>query len=221
VQGQKFLRRLQKKSQEMMKSKTLIVSVPLMIILTGFLAYQYGYLRIQSDLATIREEEAIKTKTLQKYINLISENLLEISEKANRGQGLMGKLFADTLFSRQLDSAGYNLQIITGDIAKITDKVNAGEGIFGRLFTDTLLIHNLYLSSINLEKTTQNLTEFSHRLTDNENALSRFIADTAFADSLAFFMHQLNTGIREVTRSSEAIQNSGLIRMFSRKKGKK
>jgi len=57
----------------MMKSKTLIVSVPLMIILTGFLAYQYGYLRIQSDLATIREEEAIKTKTLQKYINLISE----------------------------------------------------------------------------------------------------------------------------------------------------
>jgi len=46
-------------------------------------------------------------------INLISENLVQISEKANRGQGLMGKLFADTLFSRQLDSAGYNLQIIT------------------------------------------------------------------------------------------------------------
>ena len=57
----------------MKKSKTLIVSIPLMIILAGFLAYQYGYLRIQSDLATIREEEAIKTKTLQKYINLISE----------------------------------------------------------------------------------------------------------------------------------------------------
>jgi len=56
-----------------MKSKTLIVSIPLMIVLAGFLAYQYGYLRIQSDLATIREEEAIKTRTLQKYINLISE----------------------------------------------------------------------------------------------------------------------------------------------------
>jgi len=154
-------------------------------------------------------------------INIISENLVEISEKANRGQGLLGKLFADTLFSRQLDSAGYNLQIITGDIAQITDKVNAGEGVFGRLFTDTLLTHNLYLSSINLEKTTRNLTEFSHRLTDNDNALSRLIADTAFADSLEFFMHQLNTGIREVTRSSEAIQNSGLIRLFSRKKGKK
>jgi hypothetical protein len=57
----------------MKKSKTIIVSIPLMIILAGFLAYQYGYLRIQSDLADIREEQAIKTRTLQKYINLISE----------------------------------------------------------------------------------------------------------------------------------------------------
>jgi hypothetical protein len=57
----------------MKKSKTLIVSIPLMIILAAFLAYQYGYLRIQSDLATIQEEQAIKKKTLEKYIKLISE----------------------------------------------------------------------------------------------------------------------------------------------------
>src|SRR4030067_288749 len=57
----------------MKKSKTLIVYIPLAIILMGLLTYQYGYLRIQSELATIREEQAIKTKTLEKYINLISE----------------------------------------------------------------------------------------------------------------------------------------------------
>jgi general secretion pathway protein M len=57
----------------MKKSKTLIVSIPLAIILMGLLTYQYGYLRIQSELSTIREEQAIKTKTLEKYINLISE----------------------------------------------------------------------------------------------------------------------------------------------------
>ena len=57
----------------MKKSKTLIVSIPFAIILMGLLTYQYGYLRIQSELATIREEQAIKTKTLEKYINLISE----------------------------------------------------------------------------------------------------------------------------------------------------
>src|SRR4030043_365990 len=57
----------------MKKSKTLIVSIPLAIILMGLLTYQYGYLRIQSELSTIREEQAIKTKTLEKNINLISE----------------------------------------------------------------------------------------------------------------------------------------------------
>lgn len=56
-----------------MKSKTLIVSIPLMIILTGLLIYQYGYLRIQSEIASIKEEQAIKTRTLEKYTNLISE----------------------------------------------------------------------------------------------------------------------------------------------------
>jgi hypothetical protein len=55
------------------KSKTLIVSIPLVIILMGLFAYQYGYLRIQSELATIREEQAMKTKILEKYITLISE----------------------------------------------------------------------------------------------------------------------------------------------------
>jgi len=57
----------------MKKSKTLMVSIPLMVILVGLLTYEYGYLKIQSELATIREEQAIKTRTLQKYISLISE----------------------------------------------------------------------------------------------------------------------------------------------------
>jgi phospholipid/cholesterol/gamma-HCH transport system substrate-binding protein len=152
-------------------------------------------------------------------IAVLSDNLVEISGKVNKGYGIMGKLFTDTLFSRQLDTASYNLKIITDRFDEITDKVNAGEGVFGWLFSDTVVTQNLYLTSVNLEKTTRNLAEFSYRLNDNENALSCFVADTAFADSLEIFLYQLNTGIREVTRSSEAIQNSGLIRMFSKKKG--
>jgi phospholipid/cholesterol/gamma-HCH transport system substrate-binding protein len=156
-------------------------------------------------------------------IATLSENLVEISNKVNKGYGIMGKLFSDTLFSQQLDTASYNLKIVTRRFDEITDKINEGEGVFGWLFSDTAVTQNLYLTSVNLEKTTRNLTEFSRRLNDHENALSLFVADTSFADSLEIFLYQLNTGIREVTRSSEAIQNSGLIRMFSKKKepGKK
>src|SRR4030043_754150 len=66
-------RRLQKRRREMRKSKILIVSIPLMIVLVVLLTYQYGYLRIQSEITSIKEEQAIKARTLEKYINLISE----------------------------------------------------------------------------------------------------------------------------------------------------
>jgi phospholipid/cholesterol/gamma-HCH transport system substrate-binding protein len=151
-------------------------------------------------------------------ITALSENLVEISGKINKGYGIMGKLFTDTVFSRELDTASYNLKAVTDRFDEIAEKVNEGKGVFGWLFSDTMVTYNLYRTSVNLEMTTQNLAEFSKRLNDNENALSRFVADTAFADSLELFLYELNTGVREVTRSSEAIQNSGLIRMFSRKK---
>jgi len=57
----------------MRKSKILIASIPLMIILIVLLIYRYGYLRIQSEVASIKQEQAMKTRTLEKYINLISE----------------------------------------------------------------------------------------------------------------------------------------------------
>ncbi len=57
----------------MRKSKILIASIPLMIILIVLVIYRYGYLRIQTEVASIKEEQAMKTRTLEKYINLISE----------------------------------------------------------------------------------------------------------------------------------------------------
>jgi general secretion pathway protein M len=55
------------------KSKILIASIPLMFVLLGFLGYQYVYLRIQTDVATIKESQSMKTKTLEKYVTLIAE----------------------------------------------------------------------------------------------------------------------------------------------------
>lgn len=57
----------------MKRSSTLLFTIPIMIILLGFIIYQYGYLKIRADIASIKEEQAIKTRTLEKYINLIAE----------------------------------------------------------------------------------------------------------------------------------------------------
>lgn len=57
----------------MKRNKTLIISIPLMVILIGVSLYRYGYVRVREDLAALREDEAAKMKVLEKYVTLIDE----------------------------------------------------------------------------------------------------------------------------------------------------
>jgi hypothetical protein len=57
----------------------------------------------------------------------------------------------------------------------------------------------------------------SDRLTNERNILNRVVSDTALADSIEILIYRLNTAILEATEASEAIQNSGVIRAFSKK----
>jgi hypothetical protein len=67
------LRKTKEKGLKMKRSKTLIITIPLMVILLGLVMYQFIYLRTQADVALIKESQSIKTKTLENYITLISE----------------------------------------------------------------------------------------------------------------------------------------------------
>lgn len=57
----------------MQKNKTLIYTIPIIIILTGLLVYQYGYLGIRAELSSMKEEEAVRMEKLKRYNQLISE----------------------------------------------------------------------------------------------------------------------------------------------------
>lgn len=54
------------------KNKLKLMVIPLLVILFGLVVYQYGYVKVQRDVSSIKETQAIKTKTLQKYMALIS-----------------------------------------------------------------------------------------------------------------------------------------------------
>jgi len=57
----------------MNKSKLLIFSIPLIVVLFIAVAYRYGYQEVGAELASIKEAEAAKTKTLVKYMSLLDE----------------------------------------------------------------------------------------------------------------------------------------------------
>lgn len=55
------------------RNRILIIALPFMVILLGLIAYDYGYLRIKAEMSSMKEMEALKTKTLTKYVSLIAE----------------------------------------------------------------------------------------------------------------------------------------------------
>ena len=97
------------------RSKLLIAAVPVMAVLFVFLMYEYVYLRVQADVASIKESQSMKTKTLEKYIALIAEkpemekNLAALKEerKADDSKLVEGKT---------LSLAAASLQDVVKDI---------------------------------------------------------------------------------------------------------
>lgn len=57
----------------MKRNRIIVLGIPLILILLGLVLYEYGYLRIQSEIASIKEDQALKIKTLEKYTALINE----------------------------------------------------------------------------------------------------------------------------------------------------
>lgn len=49
------------------RNRLLLVGVPILAILAGLFIYQYGYIRLQEELRSVKDDEMMKVKTLQKY----------------------------------------------------------------------------------------------------------------------------------------------------------
>ena len=64
------LEELKKKTRN---SRVLTFAIPVMILLGIAAVYEYGYLRVQEEVSATLDAEAVKSKTLEKYIALISQ----------------------------------------------------------------------------------------------------------------------------------------------------
>ena len=153
-----------------------------------------------------------------------SQNLRVLSDQINRGEGFLGKLLVESDFSSELDSTVKYISGISQNLEGITDKINRDEGLIGRMSTDTTLTYNIYQASQNmsdatrnLEKTTGNLAEFTETMNTGQGMLNKMLVDSAFAYSLDVALQNLNKTLIELQAASEAVQQSGMVRAFSRK----
>ncbi len=55
------------------RNRRLFVAIPILLILGGLLLYQYGYVRLREEIRSMKEEETVKIKTLQKYADFVAK----------------------------------------------------------------------------------------------------------------------------------------------------
>jgi hypothetical protein len=58
------------------RSRLVSVAVPAIVVLAGLVAYQYGYLAVRGEMTSLRERQAARWGTLERYVNLIAERPL-------------------------------------------------------------------------------------------------------------------------------------------------
>jgi len=113
----------------------------------------------------------------------ISEQLAQIMNKINRGDGTLGRLIMDTTIAENLSQTVLNLkktsngltgtdtimaklnvtagnaQLISKQLTEMMTKINTGNGTLGRLIRDTTFAENLSQTLINLKRSTKGLDE--------------------------------------------------------------
>jgi hypothetical protein len=102
------------------KNRTLQIAIPLVILLLGLVLYQYGYLRLRGDIVSLKDDEAVKAKTLEKYMALISE------------KPQLDKRLADLKEARKADASklieGQTLSLAAAALQDVVKGIVIGKG---------------------------------------------------------------------------------------------
>jgi phospholipid/cholesterol/gamma-HCH transport system substrate-binding protein len=178
---------------------------------------------------TINVEDILsETERIIEKISVIADNLNEISEKINHGKGDLGQLINSSSITDKLEVASSNFLSLTNELNEISKKVNNGEGDISKLINEDMLTTQLSDIMVQLNEASQNANRFTKELEetvilmkDSNNVMSKVLYDTLLAYQIDTTIINVNTGIEEIVETAQAIEESWVVNLFSKKKKKK
>ena len=158
----------------------------------------------QVDIDEILKE----VKKSSENISSVSKNLLDITDKINRGDGIFGKIFTDTTVTGNLDITSRNITTLSENLVQISEKANKGQGLMGKLFTDTLFSRQLDSVGYNLNTITGDLSEIAEKVNAGEGVFGRLFTDTSLTYNLYLSSHNLEKTTRNLTEFSHRLNDN-------------
>jgi phospholipid/cholesterol/gamma-HCH transport system substrate-binding protein len=146
-------------------------------------------------------------KISSEKISGVANNLIEITEKINRGDGIFGKLFTDSDLTAQIDQTGKNIATLTQNLSDLLQKINTGQGVVGKLFVDTTFAHQLDTTIQNVTQISENLEDFSKKVNEGVGILGNLFADTTRTNDFIKVSENLQTTLQNLSEISSKLND--------------
>lgn len=158
----------------------------------------------------------------------VMKNLNEVAYKVNNGSGDLAKLLNEDRISSNLETVSSRLVNISGEIEQITGKINRGDGDMALLLNEnniSLAIDSLLfrMDSIALtsKQISDNLLQTSIQINEGEGIANTLLYDSSLSQQLDTIFNRIDTSLVQAGKAAETIDNSWLLRLFSKKRNKK
>ena len=144
------------------------------------------------SIPPVEADEILKEiKTSSERISIVSGNLVDITRKMNRGEGIFGKIFTDTAFASNLAKTSENLRVLS-------DGINKGEGFIGKLLADTAFATDLDSTAGYIADISANLEGITGKVNRGEGVIGKLFTDTAFTVNIYEASENLNASTRNL-----------------------
>lgn len=183
-------------------------------------------------------------------IDRITEQLLQITEKINQGQGSIAMMLNDEQMADRLGQSVENMAAVSlrinaasRDLAELMEQVNSGEGNLGYLVRDTSLktqmtrlsgsldtlvavrtepvLDSLEMLASSMAEASRAVETLIEDLDEREGLIGALLADSTITEELQLILQNLERGTFKFDENMEALQHSWPFKKFFRKRARK
>lgn len=159
----------------------------------------------------------------------LSENLLIISQRIRRSEGLLGQLVSDSLLAERvenvivsLEQTSRNMSGITTQAERAVHAVNDGNGLLNNVLYDTTwssavtsALDTLQYSGRNLAVASRDLRLFMENLSNNDGAVDKLLNDSTVAKNLEETLINIKEGTEDLDAVMNTLNESWILNLFS------
>jgi len=167
-----------------------------------------------------------------KNTEILTEDLLKITNAINNGNGTLATVLNDTLMASDLKQTVRNLKSMSQDASNTLVDINQlvasiktdDSSVLGLLLNDTIsgnrlktTLNNLETSSLEMKNAMANVNTIIENINSSEGAFNYIVKDTSLVNSLKSTLKNVNEGTDKFNENMEALKHNFLTRGYFRK----